>query len=105
MVPSTFPSSIQNKCCEFVLNFRTRSAYRLQPGLTHDGNWKESNEKLTEVAVKILDILKSIWCNPAFGPEFIDTLNEGTYVNNVVATAILATFFDNPFGESAFFTT
>ena len=46
--------------------------------------------------MKILDAIKSIWYNLAFGPEFIEKLNEGTCVNNAVVTAILATFFDNP---------
>nr|CAG8516792.1 6249_t:CDS:2 [Entrophospora candida] len=30
----------------------------------------KSDEKLTEVAMKILDVLKSIWYNPAFSPEY-----------------------------------
>ena len=77
----------------------------LQEGLTYNGNWKEDDNKLNEVALKILDTLKSVWCNPAFGPEFVEMMNEGTYVNNVVVSAIHATLFDNPFGEHAFITT
>ena len=81
-----------------------RSIPRLQEGLTYDGNWKECDNKLNKVALKILDTLKNVWCNPAFGPEFVETMNEGTYVNNVVVSAIHVTLFDNPFGEHAFIT-
>ncbi|CAG8633743.1 5567_t:CDS:2 [Funneliformis mosseae] len=66
---------------------------------------KECGNKLNEVTLKILDMLKSVWCNLAFNPEFVETMNEGTYVNNVVVSAIRATLFDNPFGEHAFINT
>ncbi|CAB4480539.1 unnamed protein product [Rhizophagus irregularis] len=105
MVPPTIPQGVTEECVKFVTNFMPRSIPRLQEGLTHDGNWKECGNKLNEVTLKILDTLKSVWCNPAFGPEFVETMNEGTYVNNVVVSAIRATLFDNPFGEHAFITT
>jgi hypothetical protein len=105
MVPPTIPRGITEECVKFVTNFMPRSIPRLQERLTHDGNWKEGGNKLNEVALKILDTLKSVWCNPAFGPEFVETMNEGTYVNNVVVSAIHATLFDNPFGEHVFITT
>ncbi|CAG8749147.1 14115_t:CDS:2, partial [Funneliformis mosseae] len=56
MVPPTIPRGITEEC--------------------------KGGNKLNEVALKILDTLKSVWCNPAFGPEFVETMNEGTYVNN-----------------------
>jgi hypothetical protein len=99
------PQGVTEECVKFVTNFMPRSIPRLQEGLTHDGNWKECGNKLNEVALKILDTLKSVWCNSAFGPEFVETMNEGTYVNNVVVSAIRATLFDNPFEEHAFITT
>ncbi|PKY53856.1 hypothetical protein RhiirA4_447785 [Rhizophagus irregularis] len=93
MVPPTMPRGITEECVKFVTNFYA-TKYT-----------KEGDNKLNEVALKILDTLKSVWCNPAFGPEFVETMNEGTYVNNVVVSAIHATLFDNPFGEHAFITT
>ncbi|CAG8753301.1 8348_t:CDS:1, partial [Funneliformis mosseae] len=44
-------------------------------------------------------------CNPAFGSEFVEIMNEDTYVNNVVVSAIHATLFDNPFRKHAFIIT
>ncbi|CAG8473925.1 8108_t:CDS:2 [Paraglomus occultum] len=104
MMPE-MPPMIQEECNEFVSNFPTRGVSRLPHGLSHTGDWKESEEKLNEVAINILGALKDIWCNPAFHPEFVETLNEGTYVNNVVVPLIHAALFNNPFGESAFITT
>ena len=105
MVPSTMPREISEECVKFVTNFIPQSIPRLQQGLSRDGSWKEGDNKLNEVALKILDTLKSVWYNPAFGSDFVETMNEGTYVNNVVVSAICATLFDNPFGEHAYITT
>ena len=105
MVPSTIPSSIFGECNKLVSNFSPRRELRLSSGLSHDGKWKESDDKLKEIAMKILDTVRNIWCNPAFGDEFIESLNEGTYVNNVVVSAIHASLSNNPFGERAFITT
>ncbi|CAJ0849202.1 13852_t:CDS:2, partial [Entrophospora sp. SA101] len=105
MVPPIIPSAIREECSKFVSNFMIRSTLSLHQGLSHDGNWKENNDKLKEVALKILDTMRNVWDNPAFRPEFVESLNEGTYVNNVVVTTIHASLFDNPFGECAFITT
>ncbi|CAG8694271.1 9839_t:CDS:2, partial [Funneliformis mosseae] len=105
MVSPTIPRGITEECVKFVTNFMLRSILRLQERLTHDENWKEGNNKLNKVTLKILNTLKSIWCNPAFGPEFVETMNEGTYINNIVVFAIHATLFDNSFREYAFITT
>ncbi|CAG8838714.1 42363_t:CDS:2, partial [Gigaspora margarita] len=48
--------------------------------LNHNGNWKECPEVLKEVTKEILITIKDIWNNPAFGPNFVHSLNEGTYV-------------------------
>src|SRR5688572_27963602 len=104
MVPQTMTQGITEECVKFVTNFIPQSIPRLDGGLTHDGNWKEGDNKLNEVALKILDMLKSVWCNPAFGFEFVETMTDGTYVNNVILSAINATLFDNSFGEHAFIT-
>ncbi|CAG8747052.1 1941_t:CDS:1, partial [Funneliformis mosseae] len=104
IVPLTIPRGITEECVKFVTNFMSQSIPRLQERLTYNGNWKEDGNKLNEVALKILDMLKSVWYNPAFGPEFVETMNEDTYVNNVVVSAIHTTLFDNPFGEHVFIT-
>ncbi|CAG8826972.1 15999_t:CDS:2, partial [Racocetra persica] len=65
---------------------------------------KESDDKLKEIAVKILDTLRNVWCNPVFGDEFIKSMNEGSYVNNVIVPAIHASLSDSPFGKRAFIT-
>ena len=65
------PPTIQEECNKFVSNFPTRSVSRLPHGLSHTGDWKESEEKLIEVAIKILEALKNIWCNPAFHPSLL----------------------------------
>ena len=77
----------------------------MQKGLTYDENWKKSSNKLNEVTLKILDILKSVWYNPAFGLEFVKMMNKGIYVNNIIVFTIHATLFDNPFREYTFITT
>ncbi|CAG8781358.1 9017_t:CDS:2, partial [Gigaspora rosea] len=105
MVPLTIPSSVYRECNKLAINFSPRNELSLSYGLSHDGTWKESDNKLKEIAVKILDMLRNVWCNPAFGDEFIKSMNEGTYVNNVIVSAIHASLSDNPFGERAFITT
>ncbi|CAG8513150.1 7443_t:CDS:2 [Paraglomus occultum] len=105
MVPSTIPSSIFGGCNKLVSSFLPRRELRLRSGLWHDGKWKESDDKLKEIAIKILDSIRNIWCNPAFDDDFIESLDEGTYVNNVVVSATHASLSDNPFGERAFITT
>ncbi|CAG8710811.1 1341_t:CDS:2, partial [Dentiscutata heterogama] len=81
MVPASMPFVIQEEC------------------------WKESDDKLIEVTKKILETFKNIWCNPAFRPEFFKSLNEGTYVNNIIVLLINAVLYNNPSGELAFITT
>ncbi|CAG8596497.1 9916_t:CDS:2 [Ambispora leptoticha] len=71
MIPPT-PTIIREKCNKF-----------------------ESDNILAEVAENILDTLNIVWDNPAFGPDFVKSLNESTYVTNVIVK-------DLPFGRMAF---
>ncbi|CAI2177653.1 3766_t:CDS:1 [Funneliformis geosporum] len=99
------PRNISEECVKFITNFMLRSMSRLQEELLHDENWKESDNKLNEVTLKILDTLKRVWYNPAFDPKFVEMMNEGTYIKYVVVSAIYITLFDNLFGEHTFITT
>ncbi|CAH1768425.1 6714_t:CDS:2, partial [Entrophospora sp. SA101] len=96
MIPPTLPLTVQNKCSDYVANFIENRIIVPQRKLSHDGTWKESDSELANVAERILDTLNDSWNNPAFGPEFVDSLNEGTYVTNVVVPAIRATLKDLP---------
>ncbi|CAJ0841362.1 12703_t:CDS:2 [Entrophospora sp. SA101] len=102
MIPPTLPLTVQNKCSDYVANFIENRIIVPQRKLSHDGTWKESDSELANVAERILDTLNDSWNNPAFGPEFVDSLNEGTYVTNVVVPAIRATLKDLPLGKSTF---
>ncbi|RHZ50404.1 hypothetical protein Glove_499g37 [Diversispora epigaea] len=73
--------------------------------LSHTKEWKESKDKLEEITLKILETLRSVWRNPAFHSKFVGTINEGTYVNNIIVPLINAYLSNNHFGESAFITT
>lgn len=42
------------------------------------------------------------WNNPAFGTNFVESLNEGTYVTNVIVPAIRATLKNLPLGKTTF---
>ena len=42
------------------------------------------------------------WMNSAFNSEFVKSLNEGTYLCNVIIPAIQAALHDLPLGKSAF---
>ena len=47
-------------------------------------------------------IRRDSWNNPAFGTNFVESLNEGTYVTNVIVPAIRATLKNLPLGKSTF---
>ena len=55
MMPEAMSPTIQEEWNKFVSNFPTRSVTRSPYGLSHNGNWKESEEKLVKVAIKILE--------------------------------------------------
>ncbi|CAH1769835.1 7711_t:CDS:2, partial [Entrophospora sp. SA101] len=86
MVPS-LPSIVHRKCNEFVQNFTDDIGFRLPQNLLHDGMWKETNEELANIAERILDTLHDAWRNPTFGSNFVEKLNEGTYVTNIILPA------------------
>uniref|UniRef100_U9SXQ1 Uncharacterized protein n=1 Tax=Rhizophagus irregularis (strain DAOM 181602 / DAOM 197198 / MUCL 43194) TaxID=747089 RepID=U9SXQ1_RHIID len=71
----------------------------------HDKSWKESNEKLGKVTLDILNILRDIWKNSAFGPKLVKSQSEGTYMTNVIVPMIRASLKDLPIGKSGYIST
>ncbi|RHZ78049.1 hypothetical protein Glove_168g83 [Diversispora epigaea] len=98
-------SRVEDMCNRFVSNFLSENLSSLPYELSHTNEWKESEDKLEEITLKILETLKSVWRNPAFCSEFVATMNEGTYVNNIIVPLINACLSNNHFGESEFITT
>ncbi|RHZ82206.1 hypothetical protein Glove_112g51 [Diversispora epigaea] len=98
-------SRVKDMCNRFVSNFLSENLSSLPYELSHTNEWKESEDKLEEITLKILETLGSVWRNPAFCSEFVATMNEGTYVNNIIVPLINACLSNNHFGESAFITT
>ncbi|CAG8617992.1 4159_t:CDS:2 [Paraglomus occultum] len=88
MVPQSLPPIIENTCDEFVKKFVTHNK-RLPQALLHDGNVERSNS----------------WNNPAFGPEHAESLNEGTYVTNMIVPALQASLKNLPYGKTCYITT
>ncbi|CAB5197922.1 unnamed protein product [Rhizophagus irregularis] len=101
MVPLSLPSAVKRKCNEFVATFIENREIDLSRKLIHDGTWKETENELAIIAERILDTFDS-WNNPAFGANFVESLNEGTYVTNVIVPAIRATLKNLPLGKSTF---
>ncbi|RHZ86727.1 hypothetical protein Glove_46g15 [Diversispora epigaea] len=81
MVPTALPLKVQRKCDEFVSTFIENRVFDL-------------SQKL----------LSHSWNNPVFGSDFVESLNEGTYVTNVIVPAIRATLKDLPLGKSTVIT-
>ncbi|POG72516.1 hypothetical protein GLOIN_2v1773503 [Rhizophagus irregularis DAOM 181602=DAOM 197198] len=54
MVPSSLPQIIWEKCDEFVVNFAESNISVLPQKLSHNGEWKESDEELADVTSRIL---------------------------------------------------
>ncbi len=86
------PSSISLEVCDVCRNFVSKhSEFQIEvifDLLSHDGNWKDSKEVLSEVTIGILNTLSDSWENPAFSSKFVGSLNEDTYVTNVIVPAI-----------------
>ncbi|CAG8731894.1 15341_t:CDS:2, partial [Acaulospora morrowiae] len=99
---SSSPLHIQKKSDEFVSTFAENHTTDSSQKLSHDNTWKESDDRLAIVAERILNTLNDIWNNQAFGSEFANSLNEDTYVSNVILPVIRATLQDLPFGKSTF---
>ena len=49
-----------------------------------------------------MNIRSDSWNNPAFGMNFVDSLNEGTYVTNIIVSAFWATLKNLPLGKTTF---
>ncbi|CAG8446157.1 10564_t:CDS:2 [Dentiscutata heterogama] len=62
-------------------------------------------QKFLEVTKEILTTIKDIWNNPAFGPNFVYSLNKGTYVSNAVVPLIHATLKNLPCKMSSIIST
>ena len=102
MIPSSLSRIIWEKCEEFTVNFVDSNMSVLSQKLSHDGEWKESDEELADVTSRILDSLNDSWNNPAFSSEFVKSQNEGTYVTNVTVSAIQVTLKGLPLGRSSY---
>ncbi|CAB4429286.1 unnamed protein product [Rhizophagus irregularis] len=60
-------------------------------------------QRVSEECANLLT--KNVWyINPVFGLEFAESLNENTYVDNVVVFTIYIILFDNFFGKNAIVT-
>ncbi|CAH1767313.1 10577_t:CDS:2 [Entrophospora sp. SA101] len=105
MVPEFLPPLVESKCNEFVASFIENRVVDLPRMLSHNGMWKETDEELANVAMKILDTLNDSWNNPAFSHEFAVSQSEGTYVTNVIVPAIRATLNNLPLRKSTFVST
>ncbi|RHZ81290.1 hypothetical protein Glove_122g147 [Diversispora epigaea] len=92
-------SRVEDMCNRFVSNFLSENLSSLPYELSHTNEWKESEDKLKEISLKILETLESVWHNLAFCSEFVATMNEGTYVNNIIVSLINACLSNNHFGE------
>ncbi|PKK55156.1 hypothetical protein RhiirC2_803053, partial [Rhizophagus irregularis] len=76
MAPSSIPSEVRDVCRNFVSKYSEFHMEVVPDLLSHDGDWKDSNEVLSEVTIGILNTLNDSWENPAFGSEFVSSLNE-----------------------------
>ncbi|RIB17153.1 hypothetical protein C2G38_2188140 [Gigaspora rosea] len=70
-------------------------------------NWKKplASQVISEAQRCNSSTLEDSWTNPAFGPEYAESQNEGTYVTNAIAPAIRASLKDLPYGSSSFVST
>ncbi|RGB24038.1 hypothetical protein C1646_773652 [Rhizophagus diaphanus] len=71
----------EEKCDEFVVNFAESNISVLPQKLSHNREWKESDEELA---------------------DFAKSQNEGTYMTNVIVPAIRATLKSLPLGRSSY---
>ncbi|CAG8657986.1 2710_t:CDS:2 [Gigaspora rosea] len=101
----TLLSSVKDKCREFVSSFSHEDYSEFLEKLTHNGSWKECEEKILCVINEILSIMKDVWNNPALNFKVAGTLNEGTYQSTVIVPFILAVLKNLPFGLPSFIST
>ncbi|CAG8635826.1 8552_t:CDS:2, partial [Paraglomus occultum] len=101
---ASLPHSIERACDIFLTNYNDGST-EIPPQKLSYKNWRESEEVLRDIAVRILDTLGGIWKHPAFSPKFAKTQSEGTYVADIIVPIIRATLKDLPIGKSAYVST
>ncbi|CAG8772342.1 11728_t:CDS:2, partial [Dentiscutata erythropus] len=65
-------NEIETNLCALKTDLATSTAL-----LIHNKSWKESNKKLAKVVSSILDILRNIWKNLAFGPKKLSIRKSG----------------------------
>ena len=93
-------------CEEFVSNFISRGYQNTPPEkLIHNGTWKESEEKISDIAKELFSLLEDIWNNPIFSSELAKSLNEGTYQSTVILLSIQVVLKNLPFRLSSFIST
>nr|CAG8463526.1 10920_t:CDS:2 [Entrophospora candida] len=89
MAPSLL-SIVHRRCNEFVQNFTDDIGFKLPQNLLHDGMWNETNEELANNILNNLIIRHDAWRNPAFESNFVEKLNKGAYVTNIILPAVRA---------------
>ena len=74
MKPALIPK-VKEMCEEFVSNFISRGYQNTPPEkLIHNGTWKESEEKISDIAKELFSLLEDIWNNPIFSSELAKSL-------------------------------
>ncbi|CAJ0827499.1 4704_t:CDS:2 [Entrophospora sp. SA101] len=102
MKPDSIPK-IRKMCKEFISSFVNRTYQDIVPEkLIHNGSWKESEEKLSNIVKEAFVVLEDIWINPVFNYDLAKSLNEGTYQSTVVFLSIRAILKNLPFRLSSF---
>ena len=82
---------------EFIASFTKHQIESILKPLKHDGSWKESLVIRKNVVSEILGTIKDIWNNPAFSSNYVNSLNEDTYVLNVIVPLIRASLKNLPY--------
>ncbi|CAG8658650.1 1098_t:CDS:2, partial [Paraglomus occultum] len=88
MKPILIPK-VKEMCEEFVSNVISHGYQNAPPEkLIHNGIWKESDEKISDIAKELFSLLEDIWNNPIFSSELAKSLNEGTYQLTIILLSI-----------------
>ncbi|CAG8604911.1 7819_t:CDS:2 [Ambispora leptoticha] len=83
------PLCIRDVCNKFVMSYNNTMYEEVPIELSHR-SWNESEEDLVGVVFGILNIIESVWKNPAFGKKFAKSQNEETYVMNIIVPVVKA---------------
>ncbi|CAG8517804.1 8229_t:CDS:2 [Ambispora leptoticha] len=103
---STLIPKIEEICEKFISNFINRNYQNIPPEkLIHDRTWKESEEKILDIAKDLFSLLENIWINPIFSSELAKSLNKGTYQLTVILLSIQMVLKNLPFRLSSFIST